>query len=257
MFMRPEVASRTTRGAEVEMTAPGQWRLGIPQSEQRRYRWAQLDDYMERSRSAFRWSPPLSLTLRARVSHQEFAGTWGFGLWNDPFNAGIGLKGTARRLPSLPNAAWFFHASPPNHLALRDDHPARGFLAATFCSPRVPGALLAIGALGLPLLAWPFLARHLRRLGRRLVVEDAALLELDATEWHTYGLHWCSEAVRFAVDGEPFWDTAVTPRPPLGLVLWIDNQYAAFPATGRVRLGTLPTLEPAWLDLADIRLAEA
>lgn len=254
MGVTPELQSRTTQNADADALAPRHWRLTIPAGATGDYRLAQLDDYARRRRSALPWQPPLRLNLRARVSQVELAGTWGFGFWNDPFGASLGLGGAARRLPALPNAAWFFYASPPNYLALRDVHPARGFLAATFCSTNIPAPLLILGAPLLPLLAWPFAARHLRRMGRRFVEEDAARLETDPTAWHTYGLEWQADRVRFLVDGEPCWETAIVPRPPLGLVLWIDNQYAAFPPTGRLRTGSLPNPESAWLELADVEV---
>lgn len=240
---------RHTPGAKVEKLSPNQWRLGIPAGPAGRYRWAQLDDYMHCPRSAFRWKPPFHLELRARVSAVEPPGTWGFGLWNDPFSVSLGLRGMARRLPALPNAAWFFFASRHNYLTLRDDHPAKGLLAATFSSPAIPSPLLALGLLSLPLLAWPPTARFLRRLARRFVQEDAARLEIDPTEWHTYCLEWHREAVHFLLDGDICFETNAAPRAPLGLVVWIDNQYAAFPPEGRLRFGTLPYPEPAWLEV--------
>jgi hypothetical protein len=250
---------RNTPGAEVREVAPGHWRLSIPGGPASRYRLAQLDDYLYLPRPAFPWRPPLRLSLRARASGAALPGTWGFGFWNDPFTARLGLGGTARRLPALPNAAWFFWASPPNYLAVHDTHPrwpeghaAQRFLAATFASPAIPAPLVASGALALPLLAWPLAARTLRRAARRIVREDAALLRVDPTAWHTYGLEWRAEGVRFLVDGAGCWSTAVAPATRLGLVLWIDNQYAAFPPGGRLRFGTLPNPEPAWLELVDV-----
>lgn len=250
----PALERRATAAAEVRAVAPGRWRLSIPAGPAGRYRLAQLDDYSRRQRPAFAWRPPLRLTLSARASQPALAGTWGFGLWNDPFSANLGLGGAARRLPTLPNAAWFFYASPPNHLAVHDHHPAQGYLAATFASPAVPAPVLALAAPALPLLAWPRVARRLRRLARRLVAEDAALLAVDPTAWHTYELDWLAGGVRFYVDRRLAFETAVAPRGPLGLVLWIDNQYAAFPPAGRLRFGTLATPEPAWLELAEVRV---
>jgi hypothetical protein len=250
--MTPELHPRTTPGATVEPLGPRRWRLTIPAGPPGRYRWAQLDDYLHRRRPAFPWRPPVHLTLRARASQAALPGTWGFGLWNDPFSAGLGLGGTARRLPALPNTAWFFHASPPNYLALRDDHPAQGLLAATFASPALPAPLLALAAPALPFLAWPRAARGLRRLASRLVAEDATGLAPDPTTWHTYDLAWLADGVRFSVDGTLCFETTVSPRPPLGLVLWVDNQYAAFPASGTLRFGTLANPEPAWIELEGI-----
>ncbi|MDZ4158214.1 MAG: hypothetical protein U1B80_00340, partial [Anaerolineaceae bacterium] len=121
-----------TQGSSVEPAGENGWRLQTPEGTAQHYRWAQLDDYLNRSRAAFYWKPPFRLQLRARVSTLDLPGTWGFGFWNDPFNISLGLGGAARRLPALPNAAWFFHASPPNYLSLREDRPAQGLLGAAF-----------------------------------------------------------------------------------------------------------------------------
>lgn len=255
--MTPELEGRASAGAEVALLAPGHWRLSIPSGPAGQYRLAQLDDYTRLPRAALRWRPPLCLSLRARTSGAGLPGTWGFGLWNDPFSARFGLGGTARRLPALPNAAWFFYASPPNFLALHDRHPAQGFLAATFAAPAMPALALALAAPALPLLAWPPTGRLLRRLAARYVGEDAALLKLDPAAWHSYAMKWRAEGVRFAVDGETVFETSTSPRGPLGLVLWIDNQYAAFPPDGRLRFGNLANREPAWLELAGVEVGGA
>lgn len=253
-FVTPDLEPRTTPGAQVATLATGGWQLSVPEGPGGSYRWAQLDDYLRRARSAFAWRPPVTLRVRARVSAAALPGTWGFGFWNDPFSVSLGLGGTARRLPALPNAAWFFYASPPNYLALRDTHPAQGLLAATFASPRIPTLALTLGTPLLPLLAWPPTARWLRRLTRAFVQEDAAALTVDPTAWHTYALTWQADTVRFAVDDAEVWTTPVAPRGPLGLVLWLDNQYAAFPPEGRLHFGTLPN-PPAWLELAEIAIS--
>ena len=246
-----------TPGAQVQPIENTGRRLSIPVGPGEAYRVAQLDDYLRRGRSQFPWQAPCRLSLRARVSSAAVAGTWGFGVWNDPFNLSLGLGGSVRRFPALPNAAWFFFASPPNYLSLRDELPAQGFLAATFRSPLFPALLLALGAPFLPLLAWPWAARLLRPLGRRLVQQDAAQLSIDPTEWHSYTLEWQAQRVLFQVDGQAILETPVSPRGRLGLVLWIDNQYAAFTPQGGLRFGRLPTLEPAWLDLDNIQLEKS
>ena len=237
--MIPELCPRNTLGSEVVALDAGAWRLRIPGGPGGSYRLAQLDDYSKLPRSRFLWRPPVCLEVRARVSEAEPSGTWGFGLWNDPFTASLGLAGMARRLPALPQAAWFFYASPHNYLALHDTHPAQGLLAATFASRRIPAPVLAAGLPALPLLAWPLTARWLRRAMRPFVAEDAARLDLDPAQWHTYRFDWCADAVNFFVDGESCFTTTVAPSGPLGLVLWIDNQYAAFPPDGRLRFGAL------------------
>lgn len=241
-----------TAGAELTSTAVG-WRLSLPPGPAGRYRVAQLDDYQRLPRRRFPWRAGASLSLRARASQTELPGTWGMGWWNDPFGLGL-LPGGGLRLPALPNAAWFFFASPPNYLSLRDDLPACGALAATFCSPRWPAFILSGALLGLPLLWVAPLRRGLRRLGRRIIRQEAALLEIDPALWHHYRLEWQAQGVSFYVDEQRVWHTALAPRGPLGVVIWIDNQYAAFPAEGPLRYGTLANPQPAWIEIADLSL---
>jgi hypothetical protein len=243
-----DLVPRQTPGAQVSATGPAAWRLSIPAGPAGQYRWAQLDNYLHRPRPNFPHAVPFHLRLRARVSAPDLPGTWGFGLWNDPFGLSWG-QGGGLRLPALPNAAWFFYASPPNYLALRDTHPAQGLLAAVFRSPLIPSAFSLLAAPALPLLLFPPGARLLRRLASCLVREDAATLPADSTQWHTYDLSWQETVVRFEMDGQVLAETPVSPRGRLGLVLWIDNQCAAFPPDGRPRAGTLACPEPAWLDL--------
>ena len=247
---------RTTPGSEVKETAPGSWLLSLPSGKAGAYRWAQLDDYIHLARSAFLWRPPLRMEISARVSSGHVPGTWGFGLWNDPFNVSAGIGGTGRRLPAFPNCAWFFYASPDNYLALGDTHPAQGFLAATFSSPLIPPVFLAAGVPFLPLLAVKPAARMIRRFLRLLVKESAAQLSVDVTQWHTYQLEWRAGEVRFLVDGAVQFLTPVSPLGRLGLVLWIDNQFAAFPPDGRARFGSLDSPEPVWLELSAISVHE-
>ncbi|HMD88810.1 MAG TPA: hypothetical protein VKF38_06580, partial [Anaerolineaceae bacterium] len=198
--------------------------------------------------------PPLNLSLRARLSAPGLPGTWGFGFWNDPFNASLGIGGTARRTPALPDTTWFFYGSPANYLAFRDDHPAHGLLAATFASTDIPPFLLALALPLAPLLAWPRSARLFRRLTRAIIREDAAQLQIDVTEWHDYRLELELRQARFLLDGQHVFETPVVPRSRLGFVLWIDNQFAAFPPDGRLRFGTLENPAPAWLEIQDIKI---
>jgi hypothetical protein len=300
----------------VSPTADG-WRMEIPAGPRGGYRLAQLDDYgravtyhyMHLPRRAFYWNPPLTpreprgvaLSLRARASDSNLPGTWGFGLWNDPFGFAIGFGGTARRLPALPNTAWFFHASPENHLSLQEAQlrhlhpvrlhlrrckragsppgrdglpqvqasnplagrenaqgdgsrqviPANGFFAGTFRSPRWSSLLLAPGLLALPLLALRPVSRLLRRLASQIVCQDAAAVRVDVTQWHEYTLSWLCEAARFEVDGKVILTTPLAPHGPLGLVIWIDNQYAAWRPDGSLGYGTLEN-PAAWLEISDL-----
>jgi len=243
----PDLRARCSPGATVSGNSASGWSLSIPGGPAGRYQLAQLDDYTRLPRRLFPWRPPISLHLRARASAADLPGTWGFGLWNDPFGLSFGQGGTAARLPALPQAAWFFHASPPNHLTFHDALPADGFLAGTFRSLPLPSILLMAG---LPVLLLPRLAR---RAAAGLIAQGGTRLHLDVTVWHEYRLDWESDQVRFFVDGDPVLITAAAPRAPLGLVLWIDNQYAAFPPGGRIAFGTLEG-PAARLELAEMSI---
>jgi len=233
----------------------GGWRLEIPQGPQGHYRLAQLDDYTGLLRRDFIWNPPLTLSLSARASSEIIPGTWGFGLWNDPFSLSLGLGGGTRRFPSLPNAAWFFFSSPQNYLSFQDHKPAQGFLAQTFRAPSIPTPILALGTLLLPLLTWSKSACLLRKLARRLIKEDSMQLNIDTAQWHAYTLQWTSEHTIFSVDGTIVYQFGSTPKSRLGLVIWVDNQYASFPPDGQLSFGTLENPVPAWIDVKDIEVA--
>ncbi|MAT45751.1 MAG: hypothetical protein CL609_25750 [Anaerolineaceae bacterium] len=237
-----------TAAAQVVNSGPNQWRLNTPSGAAGVYHNAQLDDYRQLNRGNFPWQAPLSFSLEARVSDPNHNGTWGFGFWNDPFNASLGLGGTARRLPALPNTAWFFYASPPNHLTLHD-HPTQGLLAATFRSPKIPSPLLAPGLLFAPFLFARPTARLLRKLAGLLVKDDASQIEAAVTEWNHYRLDWQADHVDFFLNHKQVFRTTITPQSRLGLVIWIDNQYAAFPPNSRVKFGTLGNTNTTSLEI--------
>ena len=64
-------------------------------------------------------------------------------------------------------------------------------------------------------------------------------------------MEWTPSRVRFFVDEALILDSRVSPRPPLGLVMWIDNQYAAFEPSGKVAWGVEPSPEAAWLEIQE------
>ena len=247
----PRLQTRTAAGGQVQEMAPGVRRLSIPAGHRGQYRLAQLDDYQGHRRHALPWERPFTFQVRARASHFDIPGTWGFGLWNDPFSFSMGFGG-GRWFPALPNAAWFFFASPPNHLSLRDDQPGCGALAQVFRSPRWPSPPFALGLPVVPFLLWSPAARLFRRLARKVVKQESAALELDPTEWHTYSFSWQVQETIFRVDEQLVFSAPLSPQGPLGLVLWVDNQYASFTPAGCLGYGTLENPEPAWIELAEV-----
>lgn len=244
-----------TPGSKISNVGRGAWTLEIPPGPEGSYRLAQLDDYSSLARKAFPWQPPLILRLQARVSDLAIPGTWGFGFWNDPFSFSLGLGGGSRRFPALPNAAWFFFASPQNYLSFRDDLPANGLLAATFRSPLWPAALLALGTPALPLLMWKATARIFRRLASKLIQQAAAQINIDVTSWHDYVLKWQHDGVIFSIDNYPILATPITPRESLGFVLWIDNQYAALPPGEGLAYGNLESKQQSVLEIRNLDIA--
>lgn len=244
---------RLTPGSKV-MPLENGWRLEIPAGPAHAYRLAQLDDYSTLQRSRFPLTTSASLSLRCRASEPSLPGTWGFGFWNDPFSVSFGLGGMGQRLPVLPNAAWFFHASARNHLSL-NNLPGNGFLAQSFSAPKTPALLLAPGLLALPLLFSKRLSRWIRAVSARIIAGDGMQLTVSPTAWHTYGLRWRAGHVEYTIDGALVFETTVSPRGPLGTVIWIDSQFAAFTPEGQVRMGSEANPVPAWIEITDLELS--
>ena len=213
------------------------------------YRLAQMDDYSRLPRGKLLYRPPVSLTLEARVSDRSLPGTWGFGFWNDPFALGMGIRGSGVRLPALPQAAWFFFGSLKNDLSFQSTTPANGLMASVFASRPVPPAVLTLGLPLLPLLLTRNTARQVRRAAARFIHDESAILNHDATQWHSYRLDWLTGYVIFSIDGQLIYTSKASPRSPLGLVIWVDNQFAAFSADGSVQFGTQENPTPAVLEI--------
>lgn len=212
------------------------------------YANAQIDDYQQRPRREFLWRPPLRLTVRARFSHADsLRGTAGFGFWNDPFLM------TGLRAPGLPQALWFFYASPPSDMRLARGVPGWGWKAAVIDARRPQFLALApLLAAAVPLLAirpvyrklWPIFQRSLGVAERLISPADGQM-----TGWHVYTIDWQPRSVQFFIDGRLLLETAHAPPGPLGLVLWLDNQYLQVAPWGRLGWGLLAKREPQWLEI--------
>jgi len=270
----PPLTPRYTPGAHVEQLSdnPSHYRLFIPAGSGNAYRLAQLDDYSELPRKNFPHRS-LTLSLLARTSSDSIPGTWGFGLWNNPFGLSLGFGSNPFHLPALPNAVWFFGASEENYLsfggrvgeAVSRPPVANGFIAQTFRSPRFHPLLILAG------LVLPFSRKTARRVISRVIGEDGVQLwnkgnnsssptsklvdsrgvSVDPIQWHRYRLEWSATRVVWEVDDVQVFESSVSPNPPLGLVIWIDNQYAAFTPEGKIGMGVLKN-EAAWLEVKDV-----
>jgi hypothetical protein len=255
--------ARTTPGASIEKTESG-YLMRIPPGDSSSYRFAQVDDYFGLPRRNFPHHS-LTLSLRARTSSLSLPGTWGFGFWNDPFGMSLGFGGNRFRLPTLPNAVWFFGASKENYLSFtsggrvvtnemrnvsRPPLPGNGFLAQTFRSPKFLPTLIPAG------VALPFSPKTTRRLLSKVIAEDSSALDVDVTQWHSYKLEWKESGVKWFVDDSLVFESPISPNPPLGLVIWIDNQFASFTPDGKIGFGVLENPESAWLEIGELSLCE-
>ncbi len=229
-------------------------RLCNGQTSTEQYTNAQIDDYQLLRRAAFLHHPPLTMTVRARFSHNatELRGTAGFGFWNDPF----GMSGPRR--PTLPRALWFFFSGAASNMALALDVPGPGWKAATIDAQRWPFLLLAPTApIAMPLMKLRPLYRRLWPIGQRAIGVHEALLTLDMTTWHHYQLEWQPESVRFFVDDTLILHADQSPRSPLGLVIWKDNQAMSVTPWSLPRHQIVTCAEEQWLEIADLTIKQS
>jgi len=221
----------------------------------RAYADAQLDDTQNLARGSLRWKPPLRFSVRARTSIPDPQGTFGFGFWNDPFSLSLGMGGAARKMPAAPQCAWFFYGSPPLDLPLAQGVPGAGWKAAALRFRQIPPLLLApIAAGGVLLASFPPARRWAFDQARRFYSAEERLLGIDPSAWHAYAVEWTDSWVRFSIDGAEVLRSAHPPIPPLGLVLWIDNQYAVASAEKGFGFGVLPLEREQTLELEDARI---
>jgi hypothetical protein len=250
----PERARHTNLGAGAVQTMPDGLRLVLDNATTRAYSNAQWDDYAGLRRSEFPWRPPLTLRVRARFSHNAaeigrpgLLGTAGFGFWNDFF--------MSARAPTLPRAIWFFYGSTPSNMQFDVTTPGFGWKAATIDARRPATPLmLASAVVAVPLMnverlyrrIWPIYQRELR------ICERLVPAAMDA--WHTYTLEWQPNGARFAVDDRVFLECECAPAGPLGLVIWLDNQYLVAVPWGRLGHGLLATPGSQWLEISRIEI---
>lgn len=245
LALRPRVAGQ---GRVEPITGQEGWRLILP-SVQGGYHLAQLDDYRGLPRTRFSWNPPLRFSLEARLYPEEGAGTWGFGFWNDPF---VFLGGAGKRLPTGPQALWFFGAGPDNYLSLHEGVPANGFFAGVTSWQGPWWAWLRM-ALAAWRLAFPRGRADFRRLVSRFMKQWGIPVPVSPTTWHRYTLEWRPDRVRFWVDEVLLGEAPLAPHGPLGLVIWVDNQFAAWPPNGLPRFGVLPVSVSVMLEVRNLQ----
>lgn len=241
-----------SHGSKIQTDSAGITALEIPAGENSSYRIAQLDNTTGLTRPKFSHRPPLRFSVNARTHFEQHQGTWGFGFWNDPFSFSLGFGGGTRRLPVLPNATWFFFASNENYLTLKDNQPGNGLMVMSWRSPTVPSIILGLGAPILPLLIHRPINQYFRRIASHIIQHEVMALMINQQDWHHYQIDWLEQKVIFSIDNQFTMETSVSPRPPLGLVIWIDNQYATLHPSKGVGFGILPTPVPRKIEFSNL-----
>lgn len=177
---------------------------------------AEIDDHRTAPRWNLHWSPPLTMTVRARFSHAagELIGTAGFGFWNDPFD-------WTGNVQAPPNALWFFYASPQSDMSFVRGMRGHGWRAGFLNGGTANPVTMAIGN---ALFKMPGMDKLVFATAEKMMRAQECLLdEIDMTGWHTYKIEWRPEEAIFWVDDQEKFRAANPPTVPLGFVAWVDN----------------------------------
>ncbi len=234
-------------------------RMAFELAQQGQYTDAQIDDYDNMPRANYPWQPPLRMQVIARSSLPAatlgrtgedtafLRGTAGFGFWNYPFS----VRGD---ILMLPEAVWFFYASPPSNMALVPGIPGWGWKAQVVHTMR-PASLAATFPLAAT-IAFGLLTGETRPAARWMQKVSGAceaLLPVEMNEWHNYTLEWRRSEALFWVDDTLVLRSPQSPTCPLGFVAWLDNQYAVATPRGVLRFGTISS-GPQWLEMDSVEI---
>lgn len=245
--------NRVAQGhASISEVNPGHWHLQVDGTAAQ-YCNAQLDDYHHLQRPNFPWCPPIRLSLWAKVPRAH-KGTWGFGWWNAPYSP------ITSAIPARPASVWFFGNGNGNMAWTPHTH-ATGFKCATLetrtwqslvIAPFTPLILLANRHPRIYRWLWSRLMPHLR-------LHETMIATPDDT-WHRYQIDWRTDSVTWSVDDAIIGRTPFAPHGPLGLCIWIDNQWVTATPDGRFGWGlcdTRGTLEVRDIVITDLRHGES
>jgi len=220
----------------------------------KKYCNAQVDDYRNLKRKNFKWSPPLTLKLSARTcidsdKHKSLVGTAGFGFWNDP------ILMTGLRTPSLPRALWFFYCSKPSLLYLDEQQKYNGWQAMSIdANNKNFITMLPFLCMGFPLFNFTKLRDKFWPQIKKSFKGSQKLIDADFSKWHDYEIKWELNSVTFFIDGDIIHHTKDSPKGPMGLVIWIDNQYMILKPTGRFGFGNLEVPHEQSLEIKNISI---
>ena len=75
------------------------------------------------------------------------------------------------------------------------------------------------------------------------------MINIQLTEPHIYQIDWLKDRVIFSIDDQTIHASPYSPHGKMGIVIWIDNQYAIVTPQGRFGWGLIEISEPQWIDL--------
>ncbi len=231
--------------AEIER-APGIARLVVEGAAANELSDAELDDHRTAPRWNLHWTPPLTMTVRARFSHPagELFGTAGFGFWNDPFD-------WVGNIESPPNALWFFYASPHSEMAFVRGVSGSGWKAASLNGGRADRVTMAVGNF---LFRLPGMSKLIFAAAEKRLSSAEQVLSVEMTEWHEYSLEWNMSEAIFRVDGHQELRASSPPRLPLGFVAWVDNNATTMGPGKEFEFKRIPIPQRQWMELAYVKI---
>lgn len=236
-------------GGQVEEGKVIRLKVSPDEAAELQYTNAQIDDHPDLKRSEFLNSPPLKLKLEARLQCDGHPrGTAGFGFWNDPFLM------TDSKIPTLPKAVWFFWCSEDSEMQLAQDIPGHGWKMAVIDAWHWPFlALIPTVPLSVPLMWWNKARRCLWPIAQKAMKCQEKICPVSIFDWHEYEINWGYDRVRFFIDGRETF-SAPAPKGPLGLVIWIDNQFMRIDPRGVVKHGNLSLNSQQSLNIRQLEL---
>jgi hypothetical protein len=247
--------------AQIE-NEPGLIRFVVDGAEQGQLSDAELDDHRTAPRHKLAWTPPLRMTVRARMSHpstvlpsavaQDSAqdagvmlGTAGFGFWNDPFD-------WVGNVQTPPNALWFFYASPQSDMAFARGVRGNGWKAATLNGGRADKLTMALGNLVFRL---PGMSRLVFNLAQTRIHAHEKILDAVAlTDWHAYRIDWLPREAIFFVDDIEVFRAPNPPTVPLGFVAWVDNNATTMGPGRDFDFQRIAVPQRQWMELTRVRI---
>lgn len=235
--------------AEIERE-PGIARLVVANARDGELSDAEIDDHRTAARWNLHWTPPLTLTVRARFSHRAggFFGTAGFGFWNDPFD-------WVGNVAAPPNAIWFFYASPHSDMAFVRGVRGDGWKAAFLNGGRADRVTMALGNLvfRVPGASKIVFAMAEKRIG----AAERVLPQVEMTDWHDYCMEWKTREAIFSVDGQEVLRAANPPTVPLGFVAWVDNNATTMGPGKHFDFKRIAVPQRQWMELAHITIEKS